>query len=96
MSLLLSTEAIPWELSSLQMAWLDSSYQRQIATPQADLYDKSRYISTLERRLLQARRSSHSRMSMGLPKAGKTDPSDLMVLLHEDRRGTERASFTAL
>ncbi|KAI9892911.1 MAG: hypothetical protein M1814_001070 [Vezdaea aestivalis] len=33
---------------------------------QADLADKNRYISTLEKRLLQARRTSHSRMSIGL------------------------------
>jgi len=31
---------------------------------QADLADKNRYIQTLEKRLLQARRSSHSRVSM--------------------------------
>ncbi|KAL1616346.1 Kinesin-like protein kip2 [Diplodia seriata] len=33
---------------------------------QADLEDKNRYIATLEKRLLQARRSSHSRVSMAL------------------------------
>ena len=38
----------------------------QIRALQADLADKTRYISTLEKRLLQARRSSHSRMSLGL------------------------------
>jgi centromeric protein E len=32
----------------------------------ADVADKTRYISTLEKRLLQARRSSHSRMSIAL------------------------------
>jgi centromeric protein E len=31
---------------------------------QADLADKNRYIATLEKRLLQARRTSHSRVSM--------------------------------
>jgi centromeric protein E len=36
----------------------------QIRSLQADLVDKNRYISTLEKRLLQARRSSHSRVSM--------------------------------
>lgn len=36
----------------------------QIRSLQADLADKNRYISTLEKRLLQARRSSHSRVSM--------------------------------
>lgn len=34
----------------------------------ADLQDKNRYIATLEKRLLQARRSSHSRTSMGFSK----------------------------
>ena len=33
---------------------------------QADLVDKNRYIATLEKRLLQARRTSHSRVSMQL------------------------------
>ena len=33
---------------------------------QADLADKNRYIATLEKRLLQARRTSHSRVSMQL------------------------------
>lgn len=36
----------------------------QIRALQADLADKNRYISTLERRLLQARRSSSSRSSL--------------------------------
>ena len=31
---------------------------------QADIVDKNRYIATLEKRLLQARRTSHSRVSM--------------------------------
>ncbi|KAF3481733.1 uncharacterized protein GIQ15_04492 [Arthroderma uncinatum] len=43
-----------------------ASLQVQVNALQADLADKNRYISTLERRLLQARRSSHSRVSMGL------------------------------
>jgi centromeric protein E len=38
----------------------------QIQALQADLADKNRYIATLERRLLHARRSSHSRVSMSL------------------------------
>lgn len=42
-----------------------ASLQRQVTALQADLGDKNRYISTLERRLLQARRSSHSRISVG-------------------------------
>ncbi|PYH97006.1 kinesin-domain-containing protein [Aspergillus ellipticus CBS 707.79] len=58
--------------------------QRQIAALQADLNDKNRYISTLERRLLQARRSSHSRMSIGM-KPGNSNPDspDLAALLQE-------------
>ncbi|KAG2418535.1 hypothetical protein HFD88_001636 [Aspergillus terreus] len=61
-----------------------ASAQRQIAALQADLSDKNRYISTLERRLLQARRSSHSRMSVGV-KAGNTPPEapDMAALLRE-------------
>lgn len=38
----------------------------QIQSLQADLADKNRYIATLEKRLLHARRSSHSRVSMTL------------------------------
>ncbi|KAK2750076.1 hypothetical protein FQN57_004568 [Myotisia sp. PD_48] len=43
-----------------------ATLQAQVTALQADLADKNRYISTLERRLLQARRSSHSRVSIGL------------------------------
>ncbi|KAF9884104.1 hypothetical protein FE257_002276 [Aspergillus nanangensis] len=62
----------------------NASAQRQIAALQADLGDKNRYISTLERRLLQARRSSHSRMSMGVKSVTSIpeDP-DLVALLRE-------------
>lgn len=62
-----------------------ASLQRQVTALQADLGDKNRYISTLERRLLQARRSSHSRMSMGV-KSGNTTISehpDVMALVRE-------------
>lgn len=38
---------------------------------QADVADKNRYIQTLEKRLLQARRASHSRTSVGLSSTGK-------------------------
>lgn len=44
----------------------NASLQVQVSALQADLGDKNRYISTLERRLLHARRSSHSRMSVGI------------------------------
>jgi centromeric protein E len=67
-----------------------ASVQRQVSALQADLADKNRYISTLERRLLQARRSSHSRMSMGLsqfknPSSGSAsvDDPEVMQLLRE-------------
>lgn len=38
---------------------------------QADLVDKNRYISTLEKRLVQARRASHSRTSVGFSSSTK-------------------------
>ncbi|KAL1962291.1 hypothetical protein VTN77DRAFT_9834 [Rasamsonia byssochlamydoides] len=60
-----------------------ASLQMQVAALQADLADKNRYISTLERRLLQARRASHSRISMGLAQLKNGDESDLMALLRE-------------
>ncbi|KAL2866791.1 putative kinesin family protein (KipA) [Aspergillus lucknowensis] len=60
-----------------------ASAQTQIAALQADLTDKNRYIATLERRLLQARRSSHSRMSMGIKTGGSQDNPDLMAQLRE-------------
>ncbi|XHG05211.1 hypothetical protein AWENTII_008456 [Aspergillus wentii] len=61
-----------------------ASVQRQIAALQADLGDKNRYISTLERRLLQARRSSHSRMSIGI-KSGNiaADNPDTAAIVRE-------------
>lgn len=43
-----------------------ASQSVQIHSLQADLADKNRYIATLEKRLLHARRSSHSRVSMSL------------------------------
>jgi centromeric protein E len=60
-----------------------ASLQMQVTALQADLADKNRYISTLERRLLQARRSSHSRMSMGLSQLKNGDEADTMALLRE-------------
>ncbi|KAB8232519.1 putative kinesin family protein (KipA) [Aspergillus alliaceus] len=62
----------------------NASAQRQISALQADLSDKNRYISTLERRLLQARRSSHSRMSIGVKTGSATsEGSDIAALLRE-------------
>ena len=62
-----------------------ASLQRQVTALQADLGDKNRYISTLERRLLQARRSSHSRMSVGMKPANATiaEHPDLSALVRE-------------
>lgn len=50
-----------------------ASLQAQNRALQADLQDKNRYISTLEKRLLQARRSSHSRTSVGFSRSGQDD-----------------------
>jgi len=44
----------------------DASLLQQNRMLQADLADKNRYIATLEKRLLQARRTSRSRVSMTL------------------------------
>jgi centromeric protein E len=68
-----------------------ASLQSQNRALQADLADKNRYISTLEKRLLQARRSSHSRMSMGFSPAhhrtgsglGISEESEMTQLLQE-------------
>ena len=63
-----------------------ASLQAQNRALQADLQDKNRYISTLEKRLLQARRSSHSRMSMAfssLNKAGGQDEREAATLVRE-------------
>lgn len=48
-----------------------ASLSSQNQALQADLADKNRYIQTLEKRLLQARRASHSRASVGLSSSGK-------------------------
>lgn len=50
----------------------NASLQAQVRALQADLADKTRYCQTLEKRLLQARRSSHSRTSVNFssPKNG--------------------------
>ena len=63
-----------------------ASKDLQIRALQADLADKNRYISTLEKRLLQARRSSHSRVSMTFSAraaALATDGGGFDVLLRE-------------
>ncbi|KAI9839667.1 MAG: hypothetical protein M1819_002293 [Sarea resinae] len=56
-----------------------ATLSNQVSALQADLADKNRYISTLEKRLLQARRASHSRTSMGF-----SPPHKMMGMLGED------------
>jgi centromeric protein E len=48
-----------------------ASLNAQNRALQADLADKNRYIATLEKRLLQARRASSSRTSLGAGASGK-------------------------
>lgn len=57
----------------------------QIQSLQADLVDKNRYISTLEKRLLHARRSSHSRVSMTLSHklGGSSEDGGLIATIAE-------------
>ncbi|KAF2683532.1 kinesin-domain-containing protein [Lentithecium fluviatile CBS 122367] len=57
----------------------------QIQALQTDLADKNRYIATLEKRLLQARRSSHSRVSMSLTHkvAGGSEDGGLIATIAE-------------
>lgn len=55
-----------------------ASLERQNRALQADLADKNRYIVTLEKRLLQARRASQSRTSVGL------SPSSKGIMVGED------------
>ncbi|KAI9792072.1 MAG: hypothetical protein M1816_003054 [Peltula sp. TS41687] len=61
-----------------------ASLSSQVRALQADLADKNRYISTLERRLLQARRSSHSRTSLGFsPTSRLSEDGDVNALMRE-------------
>lgn len=48
----------------------EASLAQQNQMLQADIADKNRYIATLEKRLLQARRTSRSRVSMALASRG--------------------------
>ncbi|RMD41911.1 hypothetical protein DV735_g3197, partial [Chaetothyriales sp. CBS 134920] len=50
-----------------------ASLHAQNRALQSDIQDKNRYIATLEKRLLQARRSSHSRVSMGFSRNGNEE-----------------------
>ncbi|KAI0999537.1 hypothetical protein K3495_g8661 [Podosphaera aphanis] len=49
----------------------NASLAAQNRALQADLADKTRYCQTLEKRLIQARRSSHSRTSVGFSNLGR-------------------------
>lgn len=51
---------------------------------QADIADKNRYIATLEKRLLQARRSSHSRASVGFSSPNNSFSNKSGILVGED------------
>jgi centromeric protein E len=61
-----------------------ASQSLQIRALQADLADRNRYIQTLEKRLLQARRSSHSRVSLQFsPRFGSMDEMSAETALRE-------------
>lgn len=62
-----------------------ASQTAQIHSLQTDLADKNRYIATLEKRLLHARRSSHSRVSMSLSQkaVGTSEDGGLIATIAE-------------
>jgi centromeric protein E len=71
-----------------------ASLQAQNQALQSDLADKNRYIATLEKRLLQARRASSSRASPGFPAPSKAimvgeDHSVAATLKEKDAEITE-------
>ncbi|KIX00230.1 uncharacterized protein Z518_10369 [Rhinocladiella mackenziei CBS 650.93] len=80
----LSFSGIPDEDEETEEDYGDgkATLQAQVRALQADLQDKTRYISTLEKRLLQARRSSHSRVSMAFNKSSGDD-SEMQRKLEE-------------
>jgi centromeric protein E len=55
----------------------------QVQALQADLADRNRYIATLEKRLLQARRSSHSRVSMSINSMHGSEDGGLLAKVAE-------------
>lgn len=61
-----------------------ASQSAQIQSLQSDLADKNRYIATLEKRLLQARRTSHSRVSMSLSRGGSEDGGLAVTIAEKD------------
>lgn len=72
-----------------------ASLSQQIRMLQADLGDKNRYIATLEKRLLQARRTSHSRVSMHFAsRVGLPEDASLERLLRERDREIEELRAT--
>lgn len=73
-----------------------ASLQRHVTALQADLGDKNRYISTLEKRLLQARRSSHSRISTGMKANSNNHNSSNSTNNTAGANGTEAPDMTAI
>jgi centromeric protein E len=68
----------------------NASLAQQNRMLQADLADKNRYIATLEKRLLQARRTSHSRVSMHFAaRVGVPEEGSLEALLRDREREVE-------
>ncbi|CAL3962163.1 unnamed protein product [Diplocarpon coronariae] len=74
-----------------------ASLQAQNRALQADLADRTRYCQTLEKRLLQARRSSHSRASAGFSsaKAGVASGEDHSVAALLREKDSEIADLRA-
>lgn len=72
----------------------EASLMRQNSMLQADLSDKNRYIATLEKRLIQARRSSQSRTSMSFSypnrvSSGHAEYHDIDSLVREKDKEIE-------
>ncbi|CAD6503979.1 BgTH12-05720 [Blumeria graminis f. sp. triticale] len=93
----LSHDSIEDDESIGEFADGNASLAAQNRALQADLADKTRYCQTLEKRLIQARRSSMSRASSGVSSAGKSltaaGDHNLATLVRE--RDTEIAELKA-
>ncbi|EME39701.1 hypothetical protein DOTSEDRAFT_180388 [Dothistroma septosporum NZE10] len=94
-----ATLQVPFEEDNGQRMSTDgeghASLSQQIRMLQADLSDKNRYIATLEKRLLQARRTSHSRVSMQFAsRVGLPEDASLESLLRERDREIEELRAT--
>jgi centromeric protein E len=72
-----------------------ASLAAQVRALQADLADKNRYIATLEKRLLQARRSSHSRVSLAFSPTHRLLESEGDVAALVAEKDTEIADLRA-